>query len=471
MTRSRLTRSILASSAALIAVMSIVLISMSIIVFTKSSVSASRQADVGDAVKVSYIGYFDNGSVFDSVGISDDSYFVLTIGNGSVIPGFEDAITGMSEGETKSVHIPFMDAYGPLTFVEVRDSFPSDVAIGYYYSITTGNGTYIEAQVIAVGESTVTLQNLNPLAGQNLNFDITLVEIVYVSWADIVSEIDDLVPGTRITLDSITSSIGDDGKKQVEILGNSSKRIYAYDFVVSLEDSPFFTSVDFEFGECPDNSSCTFSCVAPIEKAPFSLTEGVNESVLPTEIDHQALAASIIDAARESNVAVLEYNPKGISNTVLGGNTYEIDNYSVNVDEEKLTRLISFLRLLETLQYNNYEVSNLSLISSDDGLWDMETNLTFATALLSTPTPTFTPTPSPAAILTSTPSSSSSTPPWLIGGIGGGIALVMIIGFIGIDKKLGKKRIINTQIKKLKVQMNKWRKEGYDVSSLEDLFK
>ena len=87
---------------------------------------------------------------------------------------------------------------------------------------------------------------------------------------------------------------------------------------------------------------------------------------------------------------------------------------------------------------------------------------------ISTPTITTTPTPKTTAIPNS---SSSSTPIWLIGGIGGGIALVMILVFIAIDKKSGKKRIINASIRQLKSQMNKWRKEGYDVSDLEDLFK
>jgi hypothetical protein len=47
----------------------------------------------------------------------------------------------------------------------------------------------------------------------------------------------------------------------------------------------------------------------------------------------------------------------------------------------------------------------------------------------------------------------------------------MILVFIAIDRKSGKKRIINASIRQLKSQMNKWRKEGYDVSDLEDLFK
>jgi peptidylprolyl isomerase len=131
----------------------------------------------GDTVKVAYIGTYDNGSVFDSANSSAPLQF--TIGNGSMISGFEKAVIGMSVNETKKIHVPPSEGYGPAEFVEDISLFPAEVAVGQYYMGTLKSGLQINsARVIAVNNSTVTLQNLKPMAGQNLNFEITLVELI-----------------------------------------------------------------------------------------------------------------------------------------------------------------------------------------------------------------------------------------------------------------------------------------------------
>jgi FKBP-type peptidyl-prolyl cis-trans isomerase 2 len=100
------------------------------------------------------------------------------IGNKSAISGFEKGVVGMSVNETKKIRVAPQDGYGPAEFIEDITLFPSDVAVGQYYSGTLKSGLYIkDARVTAVNESTITLRNLNQMAGQNLNFEITLVEL------------------------------------------------------------------------------------------------------------------------------------------------------------------------------------------------------------------------------------------------------------------------------------------------------
>ena len=76
------------------------------------------QAKTGDKVKVHYTGRLDDGEVFDSSECREDDCgcetgpLEFTIGEGEVIPGFEQAIVGMSPGETKTVTIPVDQAYG-----------------------------------------------------------------------------------------------------------------------------------------------------------------------------------------------------------------------------------------------------------------------------------------------------------------------------------------------------------------------
>ena len=78
-------------------------------------------------------------------------------------------------------------------------------------------------------------------------------------WSQVITEIDDLVPGSKITLLSIgTSAHG------VSLPGTSTRKMYVYDFVVALEASDFFTDVDFNFGDCPDIAACNFAITASV---------------------------------------------------------------------------------------------------------------------------------------------------------------------------------------------------------------
>ena len=137
--------------------------------------NAATTARDGDTVKVVYIGTYDNGSVFDSAGINGSEPWQFTIGDGLMIQGFEQGVIGMSVNETKKIRIAPEDGYGPSEFVEDINDLPSDVAVGQQYFLTEKPS--IEVIVLYVNESTVTLQNLNKMAGKHLNFEITLVEL------------------------------------------------------------------------------------------------------------------------------------------------------------------------------------------------------------------------------------------------------------------------------------------------------
>ena len=138
--------------------------------------NAATTARNGDTVKVAYIGTYDNSSVFDSANSSAPLQF--TIGNSSMIPGFVKGVIGMSVNQTKTIHVKPNDGYGPSELKEDINAFPTGVAVGQYYSHTLDNGVYVEARITAINGSIVTLQNLNQMAGQTLNFEITLIELL-----------------------------------------------------------------------------------------------------------------------------------------------------------------------------------------------------------------------------------------------------------------------------------------------------
>lgn len=140
------------------------------------------QAKQGDAVRVHYTGRLDDGEVFStSVG---QVPLEFTIGDGRILPGFEQAVVGMSPGESRTVAIPADQAYGPYDeemVLEVdRSQIPAHIEpeVGDELRIRRQDGETFAVSVIAVSESSVTLDANHPLAGKDLTFDIQLVEIV-----------------------------------------------------------------------------------------------------------------------------------------------------------------------------------------------------------------------------------------------------------------------------------------------------
>lgn len=136
----------------------------------------------GDTVRVHYTGTFDNGTVFDSSEGRDPLEF--TLGAGQVIPGFDAGVEGMSVGEVKTIHIPAAEAYGVYdpgrVLVIDREQLPEDLdpAVGQQLMMPTGTGGLVQVTVIDANESSITVDANHPLAGNDLTFEVELVEIL-----------------------------------------------------------------------------------------------------------------------------------------------------------------------------------------------------------------------------------------------------------------------------------------------------
>lgn len=141
------------------------------------------QAKMGDTVKVHYTGKLPSGEVFDSSEANGNTPLEFTIGEGDVIPGFEEAVIGMSSGEAKTVTIPEDKAYGPriegLVAEVEREYLPQDAEpkLGQQYEVTQDDGQIFNVMVTEMTDTTVTLDANHPLAGRDLVFEIKLVEI------------------------------------------------------------------------------------------------------------------------------------------------------------------------------------------------------------------------------------------------------------------------------------------------------
>ncbi|UCH75752.1 MAG: peptidylprolyl isomerase [Rhodospirillales bacterium] len=140
------------------------------------------EAKTGDTVRIHYTGTLTDGRQFDSSAGRDPLEF--TIGAGQIIPGLDREVAGMAIGDTKTVTVPADEAYGqhdPAAVQEVpRDAVPSEIepVVGKRLQATTADGGQMVVTITAVGDETLTMDANHPLAGEDLVFEVELVEIV-----------------------------------------------------------------------------------------------------------------------------------------------------------------------------------------------------------------------------------------------------------------------------------------------------
>jgi peptidylprolyl isomerase len=138
------------------------------------------QAKNGDLVAVEYTGRLTDGTVFDTnVG---DEPLEFTLGGGQVIVGFEEAVRGLTIGESVETTIAPENAYGHHTDDLVmefdREQFPSDSEPEVGLEVVLSNGSQqIPAVIVEVTDNSVILDANHDLAGETLIFTIKLLSI------------------------------------------------------------------------------------------------------------------------------------------------------------------------------------------------------------------------------------------------------------------------------------------------------
>lgn len=137
--------------------------------------------EAGQTVRVHYRGTLDDGSEFDSSAGRDPLMF--TLGEESVIPGFEAAVADLEVGASTTVTIPAADAYGER-MEDAIQSVPIEMfgetvpEVGLMIGLQNEDGQQAAAVIADVLDNVVLLDFNHPLAGQDLTFELTLVEII-----------------------------------------------------------------------------------------------------------------------------------------------------------------------------------------------------------------------------------------------------------------------------------------------------
>jgi len=135
----------------------------------------------GHNVSVHYKGTLSDGTEFDNSRNRGEP-MSFQVGSGQLLAGFNDAVVGMTIGETKTVTLVSNEAYGdprPEAIQTIpRNAFAPDFEfeIGGTVQGNGPAGPFI-AKIQAVEEESVTLDLNHPLAGQDLTFEVELVSV------------------------------------------------------------------------------------------------------------------------------------------------------------------------------------------------------------------------------------------------------------------------------------------------------
>ena len=139
------------------------------------------EAKKDTVVKVHYTGKLDSGQVFDTS--KDREPLEFKIGEGKLIPGFENGVIGMKLEESKTIKIPFSEAYGEKKvelMIEVnKQQLPENLTpeIGMELVSKSQDGQEQIVKIAEVKEKSIVVDANHPLAGEDLTFDIELVGI------------------------------------------------------------------------------------------------------------------------------------------------------------------------------------------------------------------------------------------------------------------------------------------------------
>lgn len=163
------------------------------------------QAKQGDKVKINYIGTLEDGTVFDSTledecdhdacetdDCGDDDCgcgcesgpMDLIVGTGELFPQIDEALVGMTPGEKKMVVVPAVDAFGEYdkekVFTVPRVDLPDDLqpTVGDELVLSNEDDEELGVVVVEADAESVTFDANHPLAGENLSFEVELLEIL-----------------------------------------------------------------------------------------------------------------------------------------------------------------------------------------------------------------------------------------------------------------------------------------------------
>ncbi len=122
-----------------------------------------------------------DGEIIDST--EEGEALVFIQGYGSIIPGLENSLYGMKKGSTRPVRVPAVDAYGEYNLENITSiplsEFLEELKLepGLELEMEDKDGDIVFAKIVSVGKSRVKMDFNHPLAGKDLDFDVTILDL------------------------------------------------------------------------------------------------------------------------------------------------------------------------------------------------------------------------------------------------------------------------------------------------------
>jgi len=139
------------------------------------------QVKKGDRVKFNYSLTLKDGKVFESN--MGQAPLEITVGKGKAIKGLENALVGMSPGQTKTAVVKPVDGYGAkdpaFVWTVPAAELPAGTAVALETEVgfARADGSRVEGRIAKIDGDQVTVDGNHPLAGRNLTFEIKLVSV------------------------------------------------------------------------------------------------------------------------------------------------------------------------------------------------------------------------------------------------------------------------------------------------------
>ena len=141
---------------------------------TEQRIGAATQVTLHFAIKL------DNGNVVDST--FDKQPATFTVGDGSLLPGFEQALYGLKAGDKRSLPIGPEQGFGQGNPQNVqvmpRAQFADmELSEGLLIIFNDAANAELPGVVKAFDANQVTIDFNHPLAGKDLTFDVEIIDV------------------------------------------------------------------------------------------------------------------------------------------------------------------------------------------------------------------------------------------------------------------------------------------------------
>jgi FKBP-type peptidyl-prolyl cis-trans isomerase 2 len=156
-----------------------------VLAFAVAACSTAPKITQGSVVKIEYKGTKADGKVFDST--EGKAPLAILVGANQVLPKFEEQITKLRQGQKTKFTIKAVDAYGEPKSDKVvtlpRDQRFNSLELKegnvIFANNKLPNGKVVQTpmKIVKVSDKDVTLDYNHPLAGEDLTFEVKIVEV------------------------------------------------------------------------------------------------------------------------------------------------------------------------------------------------------------------------------------------------------------------------------------------------------